>query len=91
MSRPPNHLERRAERQAERRQARNARYVGIALLTLATIGTVKLLFDMDRLGMYPWQQSQTATIEAPPGCDAIVYSAPPPPGSPTCKPVEVVK
>jgi hypothetical protein len=64
--------------------------LGAALLGLATIGTVKLLFDMDRLGMYPWQ-SQTATVQAPPGCDAIVYSAPPPPGSPTCKPTEGTK
>jgi hypothetical protein len=30
--------------------------LGTALLTLATIMTVKLLFDMDRYGMYPWQQ-----------------------------------
>jgi hypothetical protein len=58
--------------------------LGAALLGLATIGTIKLLFDMDRLGMYPWQR--TATIQAPLGCDAIIYAAPPPPGSPTCQP-----
>jgi hypothetical protein len=64
--------------------------LGTALLTLATIGTVKLLFDMDRLGLYPWQ-SQTATIEAPDGCIPILYKSPPPPGSPTCQPMEAAK
>jgi hypothetical protein len=60
------------------------------LLFLAACGTFKLLFDMNRLGMYPWQ-SQTATIEAPPGCDAIVYSAQPPATAPKCKITEGTK
>jgi hypothetical protein len=65
------------------------RAIGILLLSIGSLGTVKLLFDMDHLSMYPWQR--TATVEAPPGCDAIIYSAPPPPGSPTCKPAEAAK
>jgi hypothetical protein len=64
------------------------RAIGIGLLSIATIGTIKLLFDMGRLGLYPWQ-SQTATIEAPLGCEPILYATPPPPGSPPCQPTEV--
>jgi hypothetical protein len=64
--------------------------LGTALLGLATIGTIKILFDMDRLGMYPWQ-SQTATVQAPDGCILILYKSPPPPGSPACKPTEATK
>jgi hypothetical protein len=65
--------------------------LGACLLGLATIGTIKILFVMDRLQMYPWQQGQTVTIEAPDNCIPILYKSPPPPGSPTCKPTEVAK
>jgi hypothetical protein len=52
---------------------KTSRAIGIALLTIATIGTLKIAIDMWRLGLYPGQT---------PGAEV---QAPPPP-SPPCQP-----
>ncbi len=65
-----------------------ARAIGIGLLTIGTVGTIKIAIDMWRLGLYPGQ-TPSAEVQAPKDCEAIVYECPPPENAPKCQPTEV--